>query len=382
MSKEVLVLGGTGAMGTYLVPRLASASGTHCSVTTRQGRGRPGKESGRENALGDEVTYLRGNAHDLTFTSNILRKQRFDAIIDFMNYSTPEMRERVDLLLSHTDHYLFLSSARVFAESASPIHEESPRLLDVCSDARYLATDEYALSKARQENMLRDSHRRNWTILRPYITYSSRRFQLGTLEADQVVFRAWRGLPVALPREVLSRKTTMTWANDVASMIAALVSNPSSLGESFNLATSESRTWREVAGLYANSLGLVCQETELDAFLAATGSTEQVRRDRLFDRVFNSDKIEAATGIGPGVPLEEGLVFELASVKVPVPGQWPVIAWHRQGAMDRLTKRVAPPPINAGASAHAMYWGGRSLILTDLGRSLLRHRAKARSRVG
>lgn len=50
-----------------------------------------------------------------------------------------------------------MSSARVYAENNALISEDSPRLLDVSTDAVYLRTNEYALAKAREENILRNS---------------------------------------------------------------------------------------------------------------------------------------------------------------------------------------------------------------------------------
>ncbi len=99
-----------------------------------------------------------------------------------MLYTTEEFKLRYDLYLNSTAQYVFLSSSRVYAESKTPIKEESPRLLDVCTDEAYIATDEYAIAKARQEYILKKSERRNWTVIRPYVTFSEIRLQLSPLE--------------------------------------------------------------------------------------------------------------------------------------------------------------------------------------------------------
>ena len=71
----------------------------------------------------------------------------------------------------------------MYADS-TPITEETPRLLDVCKDADYLKTDEYALAKAREENILFCSGKKKRTIIHPYITYNTERLQLGAIEKD------------------------------------------------------------------------------------------------------------------------------------------------------------------------------------------------------
>lgn len=151
---------------------------------------------------------------------------KYGRIIDLMSYETSEFRRIHEILLNRCEHYLFVSSYRVFADTGTAsITERSARLLDVSDDNDYLATDEYALAKARQEDILRGSESSNWTILRPCITYSCDRFQFGTLEANTICYCALQHIPVIMAREILRKTTTMTWAGDVARLIAKLVLN-------------------------------------------------------------------------------------------------------------------------------------------------------------
>ena len=71
-----------------------------------------------------------------------------------MSYTTEELKDRIELMLSATEQYIFLSSSRVYAGTDSLLTEDSPRLLDVTNDKEYLKTDEYALAKAREENII------------------------------------------------------------------------------------------------------------------------------------------------------------------------------------------------------------------------------------
>ena len=84
-------------------------------------------------------------ARDIEFLRKVLKLQEWDAIVDFMVYSTEEFSCRVQLLLNATRQYLFLSSSRVYADTnGALIKEDSPRLLDTINDSEYLQTDEYA----------------------------------------------------------------------------------------------------------------------------------------------------------------------------------------------------------------------------------------------
>ena len=147
--KKILLLGGTGAMGVYLREYLTQEPDTHVYITSR-----------RAQTDMDAIRYLQGDAHDLAFLRTCLATVQPDAVVDFMVWNTAQFEQVCPLLLQHTKHYLFLSSYRVFAEQI-PLTEKSPRLLDVCPDKTYLQTDEYGLTKARQENILRQSGRKN-----------------------------------------------------------------------------------------------------------------------------------------------------------------------------------------------------------------------------
>lgn len=261
MDHRYLLLGGTGAMGDYLRDELLSR-GAEVHVSSRRART---SSDGR-------LHYLQGDAHDRVFLLNALQSVKPDVVVDFMVYGTREFESRYGDLLAGCGHYIFLSSYWVFADSR-PLVESSPRLLDVCTDSEYLQTDEYGLSKARQESLLRASGARNWTIVRPSITYSKTRFQFGCLEAGLLVYRALQGVPVAMPSEMLDKQATLTWAKDVARLIAGLADNPAAMGEDFNVVTSETHTWREIADIYRRAIGLQVKEVSLEDYRRSARST-------------------------------------------------------------------------------------------------------------
>lgn len=141
-------------MGTHLCRDLVQMG--HSVVCT----------SRRDRGDRDGIAYIKGDAKDAAFLKRILRRERWGAVADFMVWSTREFGERYEDYLSATDQYVFVSSYRVYADSPV-ITEDSPRLLDAIDDGAYLETDEYALAKARCEDMLIRSGSDNWAIVRP-----------------------------------------------------------------------------------------------------------------------------------------------------------------------------------------------------------------------
>lgn len=302
---KILLLGGTGAMGVYLQEILAKTEHV-VYVTTRSVRSGNGR-----------IRFCIGNAHNFDFVSKLLRSIKPDVIVDFMVYGTNEFAERKDTLLQSCYQYIFLSSYRVFAEQ-TPLTERSPRLLDVCADKTYLKTDEYGIAKARQEDLLLSGKCRNWTIVRPGITYSKTRFQFGCLEANVVCFRAFHSLPVVMPSQMFKKKTVMTWGGDVARMIAGLLLCRDALGEDFNVATSESINWEGVAEIYKREIGLKVRPCSYDDYVSVVGNQYQIKYDRMFNRVIDNSKIIEITGIDRKslCPIHIGLAKELSGFKI------------------------------------------------------------------
>lgn len=215
-----------------------------------------------------------------------------------MIWSTAEFTDCVEQYLNATWQYVLVSSYRVYADSPV-ITEDSLRLLDVVDDSDYLKTDEYALAKARCENMLLENNRKNWTIVRPAVTYDGTgRFQLAVHESEVWLRRALNGIPVPLPDVICGKQGTMTWGGDVARMIALLIGNPQALGEAFTVSTSEHQTWREISEIYKSVVStLKVVDCDMAKFERAHGAVYQIRYDRMYDRIIDNSKVLAVTGL-------------------------------------------------------------------------------------
>lgn len=331
---KVLVLGGTGAMGVHLVQLLID-NGIETVVTSRKFRHSEGK-----------IKYIQGNAHDIQFLKTVLDECHWDTIVDFMIYKTSGFKERVNLLLSAASQYVFLSSARVYTDSEHPITESSPRLLDVSKDKEFLSTDEYSLAKAQQEDILRDSGHDNWTIIRPYITYSENRLQLGVLEKEGWLYRALHGRTIVFSSDIATKKTTLTYALDVSKRIMSIINSRSALGEAYNVTTSESKTWYEILDIYLavlnEYLGYYPKVllADLDMFLGCNLSKYQVIYDRLYNRQFDNSKIKQYANEQNLIKVDEGLKDCIGQFLKEV--KFNNINWKSEALKDRLAKEHTP----------------------------------------
>ena len=329
---KILILGGTGAMGTPLVHILASR-GNEIFITSRKQR--LAEEEG--------IYYIKGNAREMDFLKEIL-SIKYDAIIDFMIYSPKEFQERVELFLKNTKQYFFFSSSRVYADAGNGIiTEDSPRLLDVIQDEEYLDTNEYALAKAREENILLQSGQNNWTIIRPYITYNDCRLQLGVLEKEAWLWRTLKGKAIVFGKDIASKYTTLTFGYDVALRVAGLIGKKEALGETFHITTKENILWKDVLEIYLDLLEEkngrrpeVCWVNDSARFLKAVNNRYQIKYDRLFNRKFDNSKIEEFTEISYYQKTVEGL-RQCLSHFLEQSESFLEINWRLEGAFDKVS---------------------------------------------
>lgn len=297
---KILVLGGTGAMGVPLVNILAKENDVY--VTSR-----------KNNASSSNIHYETGNALNNEFLSKILSKHHWDAIVDFMVRTRENLVDNLPLLLKSTNQYVFISSARVYAESDAPITEDTPRLLDVSTDQEFLNTNEYALAKAREEDILFNCKQKNYTIVRPSITYNDQRLQLGVFEKEEWLIRVLNGHSIVFSKDLMDKTTTMTHGDDVAAGIASLIGKRDALGKAFHITSPKSLKWSEVLRIYKETLEKTLGK-EIKIMLTETSTNfifpekkYQLIYCRYFNRKFDNSRISEFIDVDKFKTPEEGL---------------------------------------------------------------------------
>lgn len=330
---EILILGGTGAMGKHLVQLLEDDY--LITVTSRQAI----KSSGN-------VTFIQGNAKDPKFITNLLNAKDWHAIIDFMVYDTSTFKSKFEEFLSSSEQYFFISSSRVYAGSNKAITEDSPRLLDTSNDQKFLETDEYALAKARQENYLFNSDKRNWTIIRPYITYDNDRLQLGPFEKEEWLYRALKGRTIIFSEDINSKLTTLTYGKNVANTIKHLIGNPVAMAQAYHPTQNNDNTWQDILDLYINTIEQVLSTkvkvklVDLEQFHQIKNSPYQIKYDRMYDRCFNNAKVSKLISTEEFLDINSGLKKSLISFLQQA--KFKNINWKSEALKDKLSGEVTP----------------------------------------
>ena len=324
MYKKVLVLGGTGAIGSKLIEILAE-NNYEVFVTSRKYN---------VNKL-KNVYFIQGNSLDTNFVKSLM-SVKYYAIIDFMKYYDMDIfTKNMEVLLSGTKQYIYLSSATVYASMEGRITEETKRLMDVMDEK--MISSPYVKNKCLQEDFLNKSGTHNWTIVRPYISYSEKRLQLGNFEKEDWLYRALKGRTIVLSKEVASHVTTMTHGQDVALAISKLIGNENVLGETIQVMNPQYMKWEDILSIYLK----VLEETtarKVNVLLYDRKDILRASFDRTCDRMFECKKLKKIYAIDY-VKNEVGLTDCLTKF-ITGNGEFLNIDWTKQAMMDRLTSEV------------------------------------------
>ena len=294
--KNILLIGGTGAIGMYLAPYLIK-DGYKVYITSRSERV----------STDENLVYLQGNGKDIEWLKETSKSIDFSSIVDFMMYDYKTLKTNYKDLLSLGEQYIYLSSYRALA-TANPLLDNSPRKVDLVKEDPELGEDKYGMTKGYQENLFRDSSSKNWTIVRPSMTFSKNRFQFGAMD-NWDIFRTVRGGSTVLPEGMWTLPATLVYGKDVALMISRLVDNEKALAQSFNVVTEDAKTWQEISSVYNKVFGLhVSKIISNEEYIKLTGQSRTMV-DRLLPRIFDNSHMLEVTGLKNSDfhSLEEGL---------------------------------------------------------------------------
>jgi len=238
--------------------------------------------------------------------------------VNFIHYPDIEEYKPVHKLLTdNTEHLIFLSSYRVYADMEHPITENAPLLLDICEDKEFLENEKYAVSKAKAEKFIcNESNTKNWTVVRPVISFSQSRFDIVTI-SERVVLEHKK---VYLPKSVKNVTAGLDWSGNSGKLIANLLFKKEAFGEAYTISSAQNLTWGEVADLYTELAGTEFEWIDTNEWLSddnyIKNSYWAAVYDRFFDRKIDNSKVLKATGLNRKdfKSIKEGLKIELSKI--------------------------------------------------------------------
>ena len=305
--KKVLLIAGGGTLGRYTAKELLNKG---CAVDVIC----------LEDYISDnpKLRYFKAKA-DRNYLTEFLNDKYYDGIVNFIHYTSVDDYKPVHkLLCSKTDQLIFLSSYRVYADLQHPITESAPMLADVVKDdEEFLKTENYALPKTKCERFLREeSGTKNWTVVRPVISFSDKRLDLVTVSGHEIIDAARSGKTIILPEAAKNLTAGLDWAGNSGKLIANLLFKKECFGEAYTVSSGQNLTWGEVADIYTRLTGAKFRWTEIDEYVNTGHGGYGLFYDRLYDRAVDNTKILKATGLKKDdfTSVEEGIKIELKNL--------------------------------------------------------------------
>lgn len=308
--KKYLLIAGGGTLGTYTAKELLDKNNAVDVLCLED------KISENEN-----LCFHKANA-DYDYLTKFLADKYYDGVVNFIHYTDIEEYKKVHMLISKkTDHMIFLSSYRVYADMKHPITEDAPCLYDVLDDEEFLKNETYAVCKSKCEHFIREESRTsNWTIVRPVISFSHRRFDIVT-ENAQIMKRIENGETIYLPEETKNLTAGVDWAGNSGKIIANLLLTDKSLGEAYTISSAPNLTWGEVADLYVKLAGAKIKWVTAEEYLKTRPDLQRepfiLKYDRMFDRKIDNSKVLAVTKLTKDdfKSIEYGIKVEIENLR-------------------------------------------------------------------
>jgi nucleoside-diphosphate-sugar epimerase len=307
--EKVLLIAGGGTLGTYVTEELVER-GIGVDVICLE-----------EYKNSELVTYYREKV-TFDFISEFLNGKKYSAIVDFLHYIDVKEYEKVYNLYSlHTEQIVYLSSYRVYANEEHPIKETSPTWLDVEMDEEFVNTENYAMPKLRCEAFLKSKTQKNWTIVRPVISFSDKRFDLFMYTGSSIITKVKNKERLVLPAEVKNTTAGIDWAGNSGKLMGKLLLNEKALGEEYTISSGQNLTWGDMADIYTEVFGIEIDWVSMEDFIKygpdMSGNKWGLKYDRVLDRSVDVSKVLKDTGTKKEdfKPIKDALIYEIDKVK-------------------------------------------------------------------
>jgi nucleoside-diphosphate-sugar epimerase len=276
---KVLFIGGTGKLSSACA-QLAVERGIELYLLNRrQTTTRPAPPAARN---------LAGDIRDPESARRVLGDLEFDAVADFIAFTSDHIETGLKLFRGRTAQYVFISSASAYQKPAVrlPITESTPL------DNPFW---EYSRNKMACEERLTQAYRAEKfpiTIVRPSHTYD--RTMLPFTGGYTVVHRMRHGQKVPVHGDG-SSLWVLTHHRDFAKGFVGLLGNSHAIGEAFHITSDELLSWDQIHEIVARAarteLRAVHLPSELIAAYDATWGAALLG-DKAHSVMFDNSKIK------------------------------------------------------------------------------------------
>jgi len=233
MGKNVLVIGGSVFTGRVFSIQASKSGEYDLHVVNR----------GNFPMELDRVNQYKCDRHSPRMIARMIPDITYDALIDFCAYTAGEIKPMIDALGGRIKHYIFFSTAQVYAPG-NDLPTEDARILDVYG---YDSGEEIesAREKIKLERELIEACEKTgikYTILRPAFIYGPYNYMP---RESFLIESIARKHTVPVPVDAAA-KFNFVYVMDIANALMACIGNPRAHNEIFNLAGIERITYQQL----------------------------------------------------------------------------------------------------------------------------------------
>jgi len=297
---RVLFIGGTGNISAA-VSKLAIARGIELHLLNR----------GQRKTNIEGAHSIVGDIHQPEQVRQVLRGQRFDAIVNWIAFKVEDVERDIELFCSKTDQYIFISSASVYQKP--PTHH-------IITESTPLHNPywEYSRDKIACEERLMRAYRSEGfpiTIVRPSHTYDTIIPSALGGPAYTLADRLKKGKPIIVQGDG-SSLWTLTHSEDFAKGFIGLLGHPRAIGHAFHITSDEVLNWNQIHQTIAHALGVEANIIHIPSDFIVKVSRSfgpGLLGDKAWSTVFDNTKIKTfVPGFQATIPFHEGIRRTLA----------------------------------------------------------------------
>ncbi len=243
---KVLIIGGTGIISSDVTMLAAQKENIDLYLLNR---------GNTPSFVPDQVKIVRADINNSALVLENLKGLEFDVVADFISYDVNSLSQKLEIFRGRCGQYVFISSVAAYAKSAHEvITEENTSVGNVLWS--------YGRNKARCERRLREEHEQSglpYTIIRPAYTYNNIRilhpYTISHWQSWTIAQRMLQGKPMVLHDDGQALCTAMH-TTDFAKAFVGLWGNPAAMNADFHITSSEYLSWKHIAELTADALGV------------------------------------------------------------------------------------------------------------------------------
>jgi nucleoside-diphosphate-sugar epimerase len=275
---KVLFIGGTGIISSAC-SALALERGIDLYLLNRGKSIRPVPEG---------ATVLNGDVRDPQSVREALGEHSFDAVVNWIAFTTEHVETDLDLFRGRTGQYIFISSASAYQTPPSSLPISESTVLDN-------PLWQYSRNKIACEERLVRAYREEkfpMTIVRPSHTYD--RTLLPMDGGYTIVDRMLRGQKVIVHGDGTSL-WTLTHHADFAKAFVGLLGHPGAIGDAFQITSDEWLSWNQIYEIVARAFGTQAQIVHVPSDLLAAYDPDWgagLLGDKAHSAIFDNSKVK------------------------------------------------------------------------------------------